>query len=122
LTPPDEPPTIAIDQAILDAFEHHPFSSIRELALLSCIPTAIVHRHSTQSLGFVVKHIRWVPHTFTPPQKTEPAALLVELLRQLRSIEHHGWQFIITLDESWFSLSIFLQTMNRPAFAEKNNP
>jgi hypothetical protein len=26
-------------------------------------------------------------------------------LRQLRSIEYQGWQFIITLDESWFYLS-----------------
>jgi histone-lysine N-methyltransferase SETMAR len=26
-------------------------------------------------------------------------------LRQLRSIEHQGWQFIITLDKSWFYLS-----------------
>jgi hypothetical protein len=53
----------------------------------------------------MVKHLRWVPHILTPPQKTEGAALLIELLRQLRSIEHHGWQFIITLDESWFYLS-----------------
>jgi hypothetical protein len=26
-------------------------------------------------------------------------------LRQLRSIEHHGWQFIIALHKSWFYLS-----------------
>jgi hypothetical protein len=26
-------------------------------------------------------------------------------LRQLQSIEHHGWQLIITLDEPWFCLS-----------------
>jgi hypothetical protein len=26
-------------------------------------------------------------------------------LRQLRSIEHHSWPFIITLNESWFYLS-----------------
>jgi hypothetical protein len=28
-------------------------------------------------------------------------------LRQLRSIEHHGWQFIVTLDESRFYLSTY---------------
>jgi hypothetical protein len=53
----------------------------------------------------VVKHLHWVPHTLTPTQKTEPATLSIELLRQLRSIEHHSRQFIITLDESWFYLS-----------------
>jgi hypothetical protein len=58
-----------------------------------------------QSLGFVVKYLRWVPHTLTPTQKTEPATLSIELWPQLRSTEHHGWQFIISCDESWFCLS-----------------
>jgi hypothetical protein len=58
-----------------------------------------------RALGFVVKQLRSVPHTLTPTQKTERATLSIEFLRQLRSIEHHGWQFIITLNESWFSLS-----------------
>jgi hypothetical protein len=40
-----------------------------------------------------------------PVQKTERATLSIELLCQLRSIEYHGWQFIITLDKSWFYLS-----------------
>jgi hypothetical protein len=57
-----------------------------------------------RDLGFVVKQLRSVPHTITPTQKTERATLSIELLRQLRSIEHHGWQFIITLDELWFYL------------------
>jgi hypothetical protein len=48
---------------------------------------------------------RWVPHSLTAAQETEPVTLSIELLRQLRSIEHHGWQFIITLDESWFYIS-----------------
>jgi hypothetical protein len=52
-----------------------------------------------------VKHLRWVPHSLTATQKTERVTLSIELLHQLRSIEHHGWQFIITLDESWFYLS-----------------
>jgi hypothetical protein len=60
-SPPEEPATILIDQAILDAFEHYPFSSVRELARLTCIPTATVHRHLTQSLGFVLQHIAGFP-------------------------------------------------------------
>jgi hypothetical protein len=39
---PEEPATIVIDQAILDALEHYPFSSIRGLARLICIPTTSV--------------------------------------------------------------------------------
>jgi DNA-binding IclR family transcriptional regulator len=91
---------IVINQAILDALEQYPFSSIQELARFICIPTKTVHRCVTQSLGFMVKHLRWVPHTFTPTQQTERATLSIELLRQLQSIEHQGWQFVITLDKS----------------------
>jgi hypothetical protein len=34
-----------------------------------------------------------------------PTGLLNKLLRQLHSIKNHGWQFIITLDESWVCFS-----------------
>jgi hypothetical protein len=44
---PEEPATIGIHQAILDAFEHYSFSSIRELVRLACIPTTTVHQHLT---------------------------------------------------------------------------
>jgi hypothetical protein len=67
--PPKQPATIVIDQAMLDSLEQYPFSSIRELVRFICIPTTTVHRHLTQSLSFVVKHLRWVPHTLTPTQK-----------------------------------------------------
>jgi hypothetical protein len=108
-----------MNQAILDALGQCPFSSIQELDHLTCISTTTVHRHLTQSFGFMVKHLRWVPHTLTPTQETECAILSLEVLRQLRSIEHHGWQFIIPLDESG---SLFLQTMSRSGFASKNKP
>jgi hypothetical protein len=98
----DEPAATVIDNTILDALEKQPFSSIRELAQLTCIPRSTVHRHLTQSLGFVVKHLRWVSHGRTAAQKAQRVSLSKKLLRELRSIKHHGWQFIITLDESWF--------------------
>jgi hypothetical protein len=66
---PEEPATIVIDQTILDALEQYPFSYIRELARLTCIPTTTVHRHLTPSLGFVMKHLRWVPTPSRPLKK-----------------------------------------------------
>jgi hypothetical protein len=54
---PEEPASIVIDQAILDILEHYPFSSIQELTRLTWIPTTTAHRHLTQSLVFVVKHL-----------------------------------------------------------------
>jgi hypothetical protein len=46
-------------------------------------------------------------HSVTPTQKPERASLSIEILLQLRSVQHHGWQFIITLDEPWFYLSTY---------------
>jgi hypothetical protein len=51
---PSEPPTTSIDDAVLDALDKQPFSSVRELAKLTCIPSTTVYRHLTRSLGFVV--------------------------------------------------------------------
>jgi hypothetical protein len=59
--PPEESATIIIDQATVDTLEHYPFSSIWELVHLTCIPTTTIHQQLTQSLGFVAKHLRWVP-------------------------------------------------------------
>jgi hypothetical protein len=88
---PDEPAAIVIDNAILDALERHPFSSIRELAQLTCIPRSTAHRQLTQSLGLVVRHLRWVPHSLTAVQKAQRATLSNGRLGELCSIKHHGW-------------------------------
>jgi hypothetical protein len=55
---PDEPPLTSIDNAILDALDKQPFSSIQELAKIMCIPSPMVDRHLTSSLGFGVKHLQ----------------------------------------------------------------
>jgi hypothetical protein len=65
---PEKPPTTVPDDAILDALQQQPFSSVRELAKLTCIPRSTVHRHLTQTLGFVMKYLRWVPHSLTDAQ------------------------------------------------------
>jgi hypothetical protein len=88
---PDEPAATVIDNTIMDALEEQPFSSIRELDQLTCIPRSTGHRHLTQSLGFVAKHLRWVPHSLTAAQKAQRVTLLNEPLSELHSIKHHGW-------------------------------
>jgi hypothetical protein len=84
----EESPNIAIHNAILDVLEKQLFSSIRELAKLTCIPTATVHRHLTGSLGFAMRQFRCVPHGLTDTQKTQRLILSNKLLRKLRSIKH----------------------------------
>jgi hypothetical protein len=88
--PSDELRTAIIDDAILEALDKQPFSSVRELVKLTCIPTTTVYQHLTKSLGFVLKHLRWVPHTFTNTQKAQRVTLSNHMLLELLSIEHHG--------------------------------
>jgi hypothetical protein len=46
------------DQAVLAALEDSPFASVRQLSQLTHLPSAIVYRRLTQSLGFVAHHLR----------------------------------------------------------------
>jgi hypothetical protein len=43
--------------------------------------------------------------TSTDTQKAQRVTLLNQLLLELLSIKYHGWHFVITLNESWFSVS-----------------
>jgi hypothetical protein len=36
-----------------------------------------------------------------------------ELLKLLESMRHHSWKYIVTLNEAWFYLSIFLLITNQ---------
>jgi hypothetical protein len=54
-----KPPPDVINNAILQAFNQIPFTSVRELAKSMCISPATVWRRLTGSLGFVVKHLHW---------------------------------------------------------------
>jgi hypothetical protein len=63
-----DPPLDVVDNTILEALDQTPFASLRELAKAACIPCTIVWRRLTKSLGFVVKHLHWVPHSLTDAQ------------------------------------------------------
>jgi hypothetical protein len=76
----EKPLNTVMDDAILDALQQQPFSSVRELAKLTCIPRSTVHRHLTQTLGFVVKHLRGIPHSLTDAQKASHAFPTNQLL------------------------------------------
>jgi hypothetical protein len=77
------------------------FASEKEKRLLFAIKlTATLPNHMLESSSRI-----GTPQSFPPPQNKERATLSIEILRQLRSIGHHGWQFIITLDESRFYCS-----------------
>jgi ATPase subunit of ABC transporter with duplicated ATPase domains len=74
------------DQAILAALEDSPLASVRKLSRLTNILSTTVYRRLTQSLGFVARHLRWVPHALSDGQKGERVNLSRRLLR-MRMLE-----------------------------------
>jgi hypothetical protein len=86
----DEPATTIIDDPILQVLDTQSFPSVRELVKLACIPTTTVYRHFTESLGFVRRHLRWVPHTLTDTQQARRVTLSNQLLLELLSIKYQG--------------------------------
>jgi hypothetical protein len=103
------------DRAILATLEDSPFASVRQLSRLTHLPSTIVYRSLTQSLGFVARHLRWLPHALSDVQKDQRVNLSRRLLRmrmqmqmQMQMLEvqrDRAWYDIVTLDESWFYLS-----------------
>jgi hypothetical protein len=78
--------------------------SVRELAKSTCIPSITVWRRLDESLGFVIKHLHWVPHRLTEAQRQIRIDRSIELLRLLESAQANDWQIFTALDESWFYL------------------
>jgi hypothetical protein len=62
------------------------------------------HRHVTQSLGFTVRHRRWVPHVLTAEQKQIQVQMAIKLWQVLSVQSTRQWHDIVTLDEPWIHL------------------
>jgi MoxR-like ATPase len=54
-----------IDEAIVSALEVQPFGSVRDMMRFTRLARSAVHWHLTPSLGFLVRHLRWIPHVLT---------------------------------------------------------
>jgi hypothetical protein len=93
------------DRAISAALEDSPFASVPQLFRLTHLPSTTVDRHLTQSLGFVARHLRWVPRPLSDAQKDERLSLSRRLLRMLEVQRDRAWHNIVTPDESWYYLS-----------------
>jgi hypothetical protein len=101
------------DNAILEALEMMSFASIHQIVNMAVISPTTMFRHLTNSLHFVLKRLRSVPHRFSGLQKHALGIMSKELLKLLESRRHHSRKFLVTLDEAWFYLSIFLLITNQ---------
>jgi hypothetical protein len=88
------------DQVILATLEDSPFASVLQLSRLTHLPSTTVYRLLTQLLGFVARHLRWVPHALSDGQKGQRVNLSRRLLRMLEVQRDRAWHDVITLDES----------------------
>jgi hypothetical protein len=79
------------DQAILIALEESSFASVRQLSRLTHLPSMTFYHCLTQSLGFVARHLRWVPHALSDAQKDERVNLSRQLLRMLEVQRDRAW-------------------------------
>jgi MoxR-like ATPase len=95
-----------IDEAILSAFEVQPFGSVRDMTRLTRLARSAVHWHLTRSLGFLVRHLRWILHALTEGQKRIRVSNSERFLAILQEQQGSSWRDFVTLDESWFYLHI----------------
>jgi hypothetical protein len=94
------------DEAILSSLDEKPFASMHQLSRLTHIPPTTVYRRLTNSLEFTARYLRWVPHARSHAQKTPRVELSRQLLRTLRIQCDRAWHDLVTLDESWFYLTM----------------
>jgi hypothetical protein len=73
-----------IDEAILSALEVQPFGSVHDIVRPTRLARSIVHWHLTRSLGFLVRHLRWIPHVLTEEQKRIRVSNSEQLLATLQ--------------------------------------
>jgi hypothetical protein len=93
-----------IDEAILSALEVHPFASVRDIARLTRLARSTFHWHRTRSLGFLARHLRWIPAVLTEEQRRIRVSNSEQLLAILHEQQASSWRDLVTLDESWFYL------------------
>ena len=97
-------------ELIRKTLKDFPFSSIRKIEELTGIPKTTVYRILTQDLGYVLKHLKWIPHFLNPSQKVSRIELSKRLLQVLQEARETDYNFFITGDESWFYLSTDAET------------
>ena len=86
-----------IDVQICLQLEQFPFHSLRTLSSTLKIPKSTIHDH-LRKMGFVVKHLRFVPHTLNSIQKLNRVQLSKQLLKIIEQARHQSWRFFFIED------------------------
>jgi hypothetical protein len=84
---PGKPSDGVIDLQILIELTEFPFHSVRTLASALKIPRGTAWDH-LQKGPFIVKHLRWVPHTLDAAERRTPVTMSEGLLKDLAQARH----------------------------------
>jgi hypothetical protein len=104
----------AIDKAILQALDEHPYASLRQIGKRVLVPISTVRHRLVSKMASKLKHCRWVPDRRSEAQKQTRVTPSKRLLGLLRSIQHQGWKYFSTLGEAWFYFSNQHEEIWRP--------
>jgi hypothetical protein len=105
----------ALGDQIASVLADAPFLPLRQIAKRVMISKSTVYRHLTSGMGWRLKRLRWVPHRLTDVEKVTRFQKTQELWAVLGSVQHHGWQYLVTLDEFWFYWDIDWEQQWLPA-------
>jgi transposase len=99
------PLTHDLAEAIRSMLTERPFSSCKMLSRHFGIAKATGLRILHDQLGLKKFHLRWVPHSLSPPQKAERVSTSALLLPALEEAQLTDFDRLITGNESGFYLS-----------------
>ena len=54
---------------ILQTLKNFPYASVRQIEKVTGIPKSTIYDVLTKSLGYVARHLKWVPHFLNNEQK-----------------------------------------------------
>jgi hypothetical protein len=78
------------------------FLSVRQTVKKAMMWKSIMYRHMTQTMRWKLRHLQGAPHSPAESQRMNRVQRATKLLELLESIRHKVWQYIVTLDGSWF--------------------
>ena len=79
---------------VKNALNNFLFASVREIAKITQIPKSTVYNILTIQLHYVLKHLRWVPHSLNSSQLSQRVSKSKELLQLLRQSQKNNYNFI----------------------------
>jgi hypothetical protein len=85
----------------MQTLDKQAFASLRQIAKRILVPLSTIRYRLVSKMANKLKHCRWIPHRLWEAQKQTRVTTSKCLLDLLCSIQHHGWKYLIVLDEAW---------------------